>query len=158
MTDRTLVFQDWWLLLPMQQQSILILACRGPDGIGKFHPSKQIVCMYRASVLKAAYLGRAMNVDEGVNTTFMTLRNFSNDSIWQQMLTVFYGCVDEIPHHYYMHLLHGAEIIGYHHPSPLFRRRWLSFYHAGCADIHVMPESEEQMNLRLSDWNQEHWD
>lgn len=50
-----LVFQDWMLQLSMQQQSVLVLACRGPDGVGKFHPTKQVVARYRATVLKAAY-------------------------------------------------------------------------------------------------------
>lgn len=153
-----LVFQEWMFNLPMQQQSVLVLACRGPDGIPKFHPTKQIVTRYRASVLKAAYLGRAMHVDEYDNTTYMTLENFSDDGHWETTMEIFFDSVDALPHHYYLHLAHGAEIIGYKHPDELFRIRWQGFYYRCCHDLHMVPESEEAMEKRLSDWNKEHWD
>ena len=111
------VFQDWLFDLTMQQQSVLVLGCRGPDGIAKFHPTKEVVARYRATVLKAAYLGRPMRIDEGDNTTFMTLRYFSDDGHWLTMVRDFFDHVDSLPHHYYMHLMHGAQIAGYKHPS-----------------------------------------
>lgn len=145
------------LELTMQQQSVLVLACRGPDGIAKFHPTKEVVAHYRATVLKAAYLGRAMRVDEGDDTTFMTLRNFSSDIHWVTLTANFFSHADELPHHYYMHLMHGAEIIGYKHPELLFRERWLGFYVRCCHDLHLNPETAQQMDLRLNDWDQRHW-
>lgn len=153
-----LVFQKWMFPLPMQQQSVLVLACRGPDGVGKFHPTKEIVCRYRATVLKAAYLGRPMGIDEGDDTTFMTLLQFSDAAHWHSIVRVFFDHVDEIEHHYFMHLAHGAEIIGYKHPGELFRRRWLSFYLACCHNLHMFPETEADLDARLADWNREHWD
>ena len=158
MDATTVVFQEWMYPLPMQQQSVLVLACRGPDGIAKFHPCKEIVARYRATVFKAAYLGRAMRIDEGDDTTFMTLRNFSDDAIWHAMVREFFHHVDSLPHHYYLHLAHGAEIIGYKHPVELQRKRWLGFYHRSCDDMHLYPEGEAEMDSRLSDWQREHWD
>jgi hypothetical protein len=156
---RNSVFQDWIFPLTMQQQSVLVLACRGPDGIPKFHPTKEIVARYRASVLKAAYLGRAMRIDEGDETTFMTLRQFSDDEHWQENVArPYFENVDAVAHHYTMHLLHGAQIIGYKHPNPLFRQRWSDFYFRGCHALHMSPETEAQMDDRLSDWNQRFWD
>ena len=152
------VFQDWLFDLTMQQQSVLVLACRGPDGIAKFHPTKQIVARYRATVLKAAYLGRPMRIDEGDATTFMTLKYFSVANEWRAMCGAFFDHVDEIPHHYYMHLMHGAQIAGYKHPNVTFRLRWLDFYTRCCHDLHLMPESAEHMDERLGDWNRKHWD
>jgi hypothetical protein len=152
------VFQDWLFDLTMQQQSVLVLACRGPDGVGKFHPCKEIVTRYRATVLKAAYLGRAMRVGEGDDTTFMTLRGFDGAGTWREMCKVFFDHVDELPHHYYMHLMHGAEIAAYKHPNPTFRIRWLDFYTRCCHDLHLVPESEETMDRRLGDWDRKHWD
>jgi hypothetical protein len=153
-----LVFQDWMLPLTMQQQSVLVLACRGPDGVGKYHPTKEIVCRYRASVLKAAYLGRPMRIDEGDDTTFMTLTHFSDDTFWQAIVGGFFDNVDEIPHHYYMHLAHGAEIVGFKHPMPLMRSRWLSFYHRCADNLHMAPETEADLDARLADWNRQFWD
>src|SRR5690349_12516011 len=134
-----IVFQDWILELTMQQQSVLVLACRGPDGIAKFHPTKEIVARYRATVLKAAYLGRAMRIDEGDDTTFMTLRHFSDDESWMLLTRDFFDHVDSLPHHYYMHLMHGAQIIGYKHPIELFCNRWGLFYQRCCHDLHLYP-------------------
>jgi hypothetical protein len=152
------VFQDWMLDLTMQQQSVLVLACRGPDGIAKFHPSKLIVARYRATVLKAAYLGRPMRIDEGDDTTFMTLIGFSDDEHWMRIAGAFFDHVDELPHHYYMHLMHGAQIAGYKHEHELFRDRWRLFYLRCCHDLHVHAETEAQMDDRLNDWDRRHWD
>ena len=152
------VFQDWLFDLTMQQQSVLVLGCRGPDGIAKFHPTKEVVVRYRATVLKAAYLGRPMRIDEGDDTTFMSLLNFSDAGNWLTLVRDFFDHVDNLPHHYYMHLMHGAQIAGYKHPDELFRHRWSGFYLRSCHDLHLKPETEEQMDERLSDWHQRHWD
>jgi hypothetical protein len=151
------VFQKWLFSTTMQQQSVLVLACRGPDGVKKFHATKLIVARYRASVMKAAYLGRAMTPGEGDATTFMTLEGFDRDPQWHTICKRFFENVDNIPHHYYMHLIHGAEIIGYKHPDELFRRRWGEFYRRCCDDLHLHHETEEQMDRRLNDWGRLHW-
>lgn len=153
------VFQDWLFGLSMQQQSVLVLACRGPDGIAKFHPTKLITIRYRAAVLKAAYSGRAMVVD-AINGggSFMTLDRFSDASNWRMIQKEFFDNSDDLPHHYYMHLMHGAEIIGYKHPESLFRVRWLEFYDRCCEELHLRPETCQDMDERLNDWNREHWE
>jgi len=158
MSTANIVFQEWMLELPMQQQSVLVLACRGPDGIAKFHPCKEVVARYRATVLKAAYLGRAMRVDEGDATTFMTLRAFSDDAGWHALVREFFDHVDSLPHHYYLHLAHGAEIAGYKHPDKIFRGRWSGFYFRCCEDMHLFPETEADLDERLADWQRQHWD
>jgi len=158
MADRVSVFQDWIFDLSMQQQSVLVLPCRGPDGIAKFDPTKEIVTRYRATVLKAAYLGRPMMADEGDDTTFMTLRFFSSDGVWVNIVKQYLDNIDSLPHHYSMHLMHGAQIAGYKHPHGLFRRRWNWFYLRACNDLHLYPETEAQMDKRLGDWDRKHWD
>lgn len=152
------VFQDWLFGLTMQQQSVLVLACRGPDGIAKFHPTKLLVARYRATVLKAAYLGRAMRVDEGDDTTFMTMIQFSDDVDWRRISNLFFEHVDSLPHHYYMHLMHGAQIVGCKHPIPIYRKRWHSFYLDCCHDLHLTAETESEMDRRLGDWGRRFWD
>lgn len=158
MVRNVCVFQDWLFKLTMQQQSVLVLACRGPDGLGKFHLVKPIIARYRASVLKAAYLGRPMRVDEFDDTTFMSLEKFSDRSNWDDLVDTFFDHCDEIPHHSYMHLMHGAQIIAYKHPDLIFRERWSFFYSSCCRDLHLNPETEVQLDSRLSDWAQANWD
>src|SRR5262245_49805344 len=154
------VFQDWLFTtnLTMQMQSVLVLACRGPDSTAKFHPTKLVVARYRASVLKAAYSGRALMPGEGESTTFMTLEGFNRIDVWDDViLRAWFEHIDEVPHHYIMHLMHGAQIIGYKHPDPTFRKRWNDFYLRSCHDLHLTPETEYQMDRRLCDWDRKYW-
>jgi len=58
---------------------------------------------------------------------------------------------DEIPHHFHMHVLHAAEIIGYKHPTPWIRGWWNDFYLKMVSDAHLFPETEEHMDRRLGD-------
>lgn len=150
------VLQEWILDLPMQQQAVLVLACRGPDGCSKKHEVKDVILRYRASVLKSAHWGRALRLGEHA-PTFMTLLGFGIDRAWESLVTSFFDHADSVPHHYYMHLMHGAEIAGYKHPDELFRSRWSRFYQRCCDDLHLGAESEVEMDARLSDWNREFW-
>ncbi len=83
---------------------------------------------------------------------FMCLALFGDNEKWEQVCDRFFLSVDSIPHHYYMHLLYGAEILGYKHPTPSFRERWRSFYIRGVEELHLCPETEDQMDARLNDW------
>lgn len=140
----------WCLSLPLQQQSVLLLAARGPDGVAKAHPCKPIVRAYRGTVLVAAARRRELRWGEKADS-FMSLDRFADDRAWHNDTIAFFDHVDELPHHYLMHLAHGAEIAGYKHPDDRFRRRWLSFYEAVCEDAHVVPESESLLDRRLND-------
>lgn len=152
------VFQEWMFELPMQQQSVLVLACREPDGIGKYHPTKPIVRHYRASVLKNASLGRAMRLGEAGRDTFQTLHGFGDDTTWGLLVDKYFENADNLPHHFNMHLIHGAEILAYKHPDRLFRNRWSYFYKAACDDLHLNVETEQEMDYRLGDWNRVGWE
>lgn len=147
---------EWCTSLPMQQQSVLFLAARGPDGIAKYHPCKDVVRAYRATVLMAAHSGRMLTFDDK-GDTFMSLRVFGVIEEWDCAVDHFFETVDELPHHYYMHLMHGAEIIGYKHPDRQMRDPWFYFYLRCCRDLHLTPETWTQMDVRLSDGNQADW-
>lgn len=157
--ERISVQPDWCRALPLQQQSVLLLAARGPDGIPKTHPCKRLQRAYRACVLLAAYEGGQMEWGQGHgHNTFMGLDEFANDRTWTEgVVSGFFDTVDELPHHFLMHLVHGAQILGYKHPDPRFRQRWNAFYLQAVKDMHLQPESEAAMDIRLCDWNREHW-
>lgn len=152
------VLQDWIYDLPMQQQSVLMLACRGPDGVQKHHPAKHVVECFRACVLKAAHYGRPL--ESGERTPgFMTLEGFNCDKFWNDAVTGnYFDFIDELPHHYHLHLMHGAQIIGYKHPKELFRNRWRLFYLRCCADMHLHLETEDEMDARLNDFDRVSWE
>lgn len=149
----------WCLDLPIQQQSVLLLASRGPDGIGKWHPCKDVHRAYRATVLVDAKLGRCIQWGEGTSTWhFSSLHTFANGVAWADAVKRFFGSVDELPHHYLLHLVHGSEIIGYKHPDHRFADRWRGFYLACVEDMHLTAETEAEMDIRLNDWDQADWE
>ena len=147
---------EWMKALTLQQQSVLFLASRGPDGIAKDHPCKDIQRCYRATVFLAARYGRQIRgVIDGEGDSFMSFEKF--DAGWMETVKAFLHTIDELPHHYIAHLAHGAQILGYKHPAAIFRSRWLFLYEQIVADMHLTPETEEEMDERLSDWGHEDW-
>lgn len=149
------VFPDWILSLGMQQQTVLMLGGRGPDGIAKVHPCKDVVRAYRGTVFKAAMYGRSLRWGEKADS-FMSLDLIASTD-WPRIVKAYFNVVDELPHHYHQHLLHGAQILGYKHPDMNMRHAWSWFYEKSCQDAHMNVETEPEMDARLSDWFQQHW-
>ena len=140
----------------MQQQSVLLLAGRGPDGIEKKHPCKPVHIAYRACVFLAAKYGRQLHWGERADS-FMSLDVFTSDELWAKAVKAFFDGWDTLPAHYVKHLMHGVEILGYKHPDERFRTRWLAFYLALVESFHLNPESEAEMDKRLGDWDRADW-
>lgn len=139
---------DWVAHLSLQQQAVLVLALRGPDGFAKRHPSKLILWRYRACLLKNAKTGRAMAAGDSL-PSFM-IYDFS-DAGWKHSMEAFQDVEDELPLHYYAHLMHGAQILAYKYPDEHVRGCWLEFYKQCCDYLHAPPETEEAMDQRLDD-------
>lgn len=146
----------WCQNLPLQQQSVLFLAARGPDGVAKYHPSKPIHVAYRGTICMAGKYGRMLAWGEKADS-FMSLHVFSDDQAWDAAVDAWFSHCDSLDYHYLLHFYHGVEILGYKHPDQRFRDRWLKFYLKACEWMHVNPETEEQMDRRLGDWGREHW-
>jgi hypothetical protein len=49
--------QAWVSQISIMQQSVLLSAIRGPDGVGKFHKCKPLIRWYRRCVLISAFDG-----------------------------------------------------------------------------------------------------
>ena len=155
--DEGTIQPEWCRKLYYQQQSVLLLAARGPDGIAKRHPCKAVVIAYRGTVLKAAMYGRQLRWGERADS-FMSLDRFANTALWADDISTFFDHYDALPKHYLAHLMHGAQIVGYKHPDERFRDRWGAFYLELVDSLHLLPESEAQMDRRLCDWDRRHWD
>ncbi len=126
------VLQPWVCDLSFMQQSVLIASIRGPDGIRKDHPVKVLMRWYRRCVLYSAFekviftspfttgggsfTGPAclpVTEDEsfkkyGKHSSHVSWEDVMNDSV-----DLYLRSVDELPHHFQLHLMHAAEIIGY---------------------------------------------
>lgn len=157
MTDRRSVQPEWCMDLSLQQQSVLLLASRGPDGIPKSHPCKDVQRAYRGTVLVAGRYGRLLYLGEAADT-FMSMDLIANQREWARVVKAFFHEVDSLPLHFVMHLLHGAEILGYKHPDWIIRERWSHFYQEGVRELHLAVETEDQMDARLADWGREEWE
>ncbi|USQ97284.1 hypothetical protein [Caulobacter sp. RL271] len=59
--------------------------------------------------------------------------------------------LDALPHHFQLHLMHAAEILGYKHPDPRTRTWWNKTYLRLVHDMHLWPETEDQLDARLGD-------
>lgn len=142
------VLQEWVMKLPYMQQSVLLTAVRGPDGITKEHPAKEVLRWYRRCVLLGAFEGRAfLSPSEPGGGSFTGPATRPLD----QIANSYFECVDELPHHFQMHLMHAAQIIGYKHPSPDVSLWWRRFYLYYVDSLHLRSESKEDMDRRLGD-------
>src|ERR1700722_5271953 len=160
------VMQDWTFSLSFMQQSVLITAIRGPDGIHKNHVSKKLIRWLRRCVLISAFDGEVRGTPwepGGGSFTGPSLPYVENcvTSIrWQllmsEILDLYMLTLDEIPHHFQLHFLHATEILGYRHPERDIMNWWRTVYARLCNDMHLNVETEEQMEHRLGD-NERNW-
>lgn len=165
-----IVTQAWTHRLSMMQQSVLLAAVRAPDGVRKDHPVKVLMRWYRRCVLLSAFDGRALLepfspgggsftgpfTPEHAEAAGVPARDWYANSLkqWQifdEMRRVYLRHVDELPHHFQLHLMHAAEIVGYKHNVNSIAAWWLQFYRMIVNDAHLFPESEAQLDARLGD-------
>jgi len=151
------VLQDWVQELTFMQQSVLLTAIRGCDGLAKYHTSKFLLRWYRRCVLYSAFSQKVIadpyEDDKGNFTGKIPKDKFPTiESLFKSYL----DNVDDIAHHFHMHVIHASEILGYKHPNPAIRNQWHQFYLDCCRDLHMQPETEEHMDKRLGD-SREQW-
>lgn len=160
------VQQEWVLKIPFMQQSVLFAAVRAPDGIRKNHPVKVLLRWYRRCVLLSAFDQKALTDAfspgggsfTGPFEEHHAARHFgtNRERAWPQVRDMYLAHVDELPHHFQLHFMHAAQIVGVHHCDPAIADWWKSFYLMIVNDAHLHPESDEDMNRRLSD-NRDEW-
>jgi hypothetical protein len=148
------VMQKWVESLPLMQQSVLITAVRGGDTLPKYHVSKYLIRWYRRCVMLSAFDKCVLSDPHDPRGGSFTgpIGEISLDELASNYLS----CIDELPLHFHMHLVHAAEILGYKHPGAEIRKWWYEFYLAAVRDLHLEPESEEKLDGRLGD-NLEQW-
>ncbi|WP_210269133.1 hypothetical protein [Tardiphaga robiniae] len=158
------VIQEWIHALPLMQQTVLLTAIRGPDGIGKYHPVKYLLRWFRRCTLYSAMDRRILKTpfeDGGGSFTGpsfdISRHGRVNVTTWMDELAGEYlRSLDELPHHFQMHFMHAAEILGYKHPDAAVRAWWEKTYLRLVHDLHLWPETVEQLDRRLGD-NRSQW-
>lgn len=159
-----IVTQEWTHSLTCMQQTVLLTAVRGPDGVAKYHPCKYLIRWFRRCVLLGAldhnvftnpydprggsFTGPSFQRDPGLNHDW----TYEMDGIVEKYLQ----SLDELPHHFQLHFMHAAEIIGYKHPDTRIREWWNWLYLELVKDMHLSAETEEELDYRLGD-SEDQW-
>ncbi len=156
------VLQNWVTNLSYMQQSVLIASIRAPDGLPKDHPVKVIMRWYRRCVLIRAFDNKVAKdpyeLGGGSFTGPFTDSHAAEMKIkyFDEVRGVYLRHVDEMPHHFQLHMMHAAQIIGYKHYDPIIAEWWKIFYEMIVNDAHLFPETEKDMSIRLGD-NEAAW-
>ncbi len=116
----------------LKQQTVVLVALRGCDGLPKEDPSKPLVRALRATVLR--------NADD--STSFM-------DLLRDEFVADFLESVDHYPLHWYTHFMHAAAIVGFKHPDAGPALYWRNLYVGMANALHLQPESEVDLDRRL---------
>ena len=151
------VLQEWVMKLTLMQQSVLLTSLRAPDGLIKSHPVKTLSRWLRRCILISAFDRRVLNdpYEPGGGSFTGPCKTATVHDI-DHALQLYIDCGDEIPLHFFFHFMQAAEILGYKHPDSKIRDWWLGVYFRLVAFGHLNPETEDQLDLRLSD-NEINW-
>lgn len=159
-----IVTQKWTHELTCMQQTVLLTAIRGPDGVAKYHPVKFLIRWYRRCVLLGALDHNIFENPYDPRGGSFTGPSYewppSLDHDWREKMNgvveKYLQSLDELPHHFQLHFMHAAEIIGYKHPDPVIRDWWHWLYLELVMDMHLSPETEAELDYRLGD-SEEQW-
>lgn len=133
------IMQDWATALPLRHQGVLVSSVRGCDNMPKESSGKPIGRALRGDFL--------VPVDDRVLAVKGT---FMQRGVEREQVTRFLKDLDHHPLHYITHLMHACQVVGYKHPDPATARFWLELYRSIVRAIHLEPESEADMDARLT--------
>lgn len=162
------VSQHWTHALSLMQQTVLLTAVRGPDGLPKYGGVKMVLRWYRRCVLLSALDRKVLDNPHENNGGSFTGPSYHDTDLfegfpkehWEIHMNEVVGDyireLDAIPHHFQLHFLHAAEIVGYKHPDPRIQAWWQAVYFRLVDDMHLSPESEAALDRRLGD-SREGW-
>lgn len=139
------VLHTWVHQLTFQMQALLLTSMRGPDENNKYNSAKAITRYMRGTVIKPAGNWGGKNDND-----FM----WGDYDVFNEYAKTFWSDHEEYPHHFIMHLVHCAEVVGYKCPDVWTAHCWKQFYYDSCKAFHMNPESEEEMDARLNDFGE----
>lgn len=138
--DNPSVLRKWVMQLPLRAQGTLLTAIRGCDLTPKFpldSNARKLVAAIRYAVMNPFDI-REVDSEPGC---FM----ISSPPTFKP------SEFGHLPQHWYAHVMHSCEIIGYMHPDnqvkEVYKRVYLSFVRS----LHLEPETKEKMIERLTE-------
>lgn len=131
------VLQTWLEALPIRMQSTLLLSLRGPD-THRAPEIKKVQRWMRGLTFKP---GNPANVAE-----FMTdIGNVPTLQEKNDLARELEFCTQ----HFYSHLMHGLEVIGYRHPNRVIANAAYKLYLSMANLMHLEDETSQDFELRL---------
>lgn len=112
------VLQEWVMQLPMMQQTVLLTAIRGPDGMTKYGAHKLLLRWFRRCVLLSAMDGKVLGNPHSANGGSFTGPSFDVadqrwPSEWEPTMNAivddYMRSLDALPMHFHLHLIHAVE-------------------------------------------------
>ena len=146
MSDNKTVLQDWVIDLPLRFQGTLLTAVRGCDSEPKqwtktgvaYSPGRRLTAFIRFCFMNPADV-REVDREEGA--FFMSRPP--------------YNCkpseFGHLPQHWYSHVMHALEIIGYYHPNKNIAKQACELYFKFVKNLHLNIETKEQQYVRLTE-------
>jgi len=133
------VVREWMFeSCTMKMQAVLLSSLRGCDGFPKEDVSKRITRGFRGVLFHPA---------DDLRTTSFMIEQVDSDVVREMASNI-----DKYPVHFITHLMHAMEIVGYKHPERNVRECWGVNYRILCSALHLNPETERQLDTRLSDF------
>lgn len=140
------VLQDWVMNLPLRHQGVLLTSVRGCDDEPKiwhsrgvaYSPGRRLTAFIRYCFMNPAD-PREVDYEEG---------SFFRSDPPSPFKPSEFG---HLPQHWYSHVMHGLEVIGYYHPILEIRYQAHSMYLEMVHNLHLCPEDLESMDIRLTE-------
>jgi|SRR5580765_2625442 len=140
------VLQDWVMTLPLRFQDTLLTAVRGCDDEPKrwnergvaYSPGRRITAFIRFCFMNPAD-PREVDKEEGAFFMSVPPCPFKPSEF------------GHLPQHWYSHVMHALEVIGYHHPVDQVKDFAYECYILMVHNIHLNPETKSQQWDRLTE-------
>ena len=140
------VLQDWVMELPLRFQGTLLTAVRGCDSEPKswtktgvaYSVGRRTTAFVRFCFMNPAD-EREVGIEEGAFFMPEPPEHFKPSEF------------GHLPEHWYAHIMHALEIIGYYHPMGSVRQCANIMYLRMVHNLHLQPETKEQQWARLTE-------
>jgi len=141
------ILKPWAEYLPFRYQGTLMTAARGCDSSPKtwtdsgevaYSPARRITAYIRWCFMNPAD-SREVDSQEGAFMMSCPPSPFKPSAF------------DHLPHHWYGHVMHALEIIGYHHDDPGVRACTLNMYLKMVKALHLNSETKDQLYTRMTE-------
>lgn len=138
------VLQDWVMELPLREQGVLLTGIRGCDLAPKpANTAEETVERQLVGFLRWCVLNPADPREVGVKHAWF--RPKPPDPGWKASM------LGHFPQHWYSHVMHCFQVVGYRHPDEGISGEAMEIYHKLVHNMHLLPESFVTMRERLNE-------